>query len=141
MARTGHRRRKRKFNGNQHPQKSAKSAKYDIENPVSGEDSNSTIEESKQSVSGRKIKAKLEVKEDKEAKPTSSSLTGYRLMDMEILADIFRLMCCNNCGESNIQLCEISFRRHGCASCLRLLCLSCGWKHSFYTSKKVSRFY
>lgn len=75
----------------------------------------------------------MEVKEEKNA---YSNLTGYRFMDMEILATVFSLMQCNNCGESNIQLSEISFQRHGCASCLRVLCMNCGWKHTFYTSKK-----
>ena len=33
-------------------------------------------------------------------------------MDVEILADVFSFMCCKDCGESNIQLTEISFQRH-----------------------------
>lgn len=74
MARTGNRARKRKFHGNQHTQRSLKSAK--IEKPI---DENVTI----QSASERKIKAKLEVKEEKE-EIIGSSLTGYRLMDVEI---------------------------------------------------------
>lgn len=131
MARTGNRPRKRKFHGNQHMQRSPKSAK--IEKPI---DENVTI----QSASERKIKAKLEVKEEKE-EIISSSLSGYRLVDVEILADVLRLLCCQECGESNIQLTEVSFKRHGCASCLRLLCLDCGCNHCFYTSKKISRYY
>ena len=132
MAKTGHRSRKRKFQGNQQTQRSPKSAK--IENPI---DENVT----KQSASGRKIKAKLEVKEGKEEKIGSSNLTGYRLMDVEILAAVFSLLCCQECGESNIQLTEVCFQRHGCASCLRLLCLRCEWRHCFYTSQKISRFF
>lgn len=131
MARTCSRSRKRKFCGNQHTQRSPKSAK--IEKPI-GE--NATIE----SASERKIKGKREVKEEKE-EILGSSLTGYRLMDVEILADVLRLLCCQECGESNIQLTEVSFQRHGCASCLRLLCLCCGWNHCFYTSKKISKYY
>ena len=99
MARTGNRPRKRKFHGNQHMQRSPKSAK--IEKPI---DENVTI----QSASERKIKAKLEVKEEKE-EIISSSLSGYCLMDVEILADVLRLLCCQECGESNIQLTEVSF--------------------------------
>ena len=124
MGRTGYRPRKRKFNGNQHTEKSPKSSKIEI--PKSSEDL--TIEENatNQSTSERKIKANLEVEEELKEKIASSSLTGYRLMDMEILADVFCLVCCKDCGESNIQLSEISIRRHGCASYLRLLCFSCG---------------
>ena len=39
----------------------------------------------------------------------------------------------------SIILSEVSFKRKGCSSCLRLFCTSCGWNHSFYTSKKVKK--
>ena len=121
---------KHKFRGNQHTQRSPKSAK--IEKPI-GE--NATIK----SASERKIKGKREVKETEEI--LGSSLTGYRLMDVEILADVLRLLCCQECGESNVQLTEVSFQRHRCASRLRLLYLCCRWNHCFYTSKKMSQYY
>ena len=133
MGRTGQRTRKRKFQGNQHSERPTKAQRCDLK------DSESKFQNTNnQSASQKKIEAKVEVKEEKNA---YSNLTGYRFMDMEILATVFSLMQCDNCGESNIQLSEISFQRHGCASCLRVLCMSCGWKHTFYTSKKVSRYY
>ena len=131
MARTGHRSRKRKFQGNQHTQRSTKSQKIeDVAISIKA----TTV--GNQSASERKIGPKLEAKGDKEEQTGSSNLTGYRLMDMEILANEFSLIYCQECGEQNIQLSEISFRRHGCPSCLRLLCLSCGWNHCFYSSKR-----
>ena len=136
MGRTGLRSRKRKFQGNQHAQRTTKLQKIeDVAISIKA------TTEGNQSASERKIRPKLEAKGDKEEQTGSSNLTGYRLMDMEILANVFSLICCQECGEQNIQLSEISFRRHGCASCLRLLCLSCGWNHCFYSSKKISRFY
>ena len=90
MARTGSRSHKHEFRGNQHTQRSPESA--EIEKPI-GE--NATIE----SASERKIKGKREVKEEKE-EILGSSLTGYRLMDAEILADVLRFLCCQECGES-----------------------------------------
>ena len=136
MGRTGHRSRKRKFQGNQHAQRTTKLQKIeDVAISIKA------TTEGNQSASERKIRPKLEAKGDKEEQTGSSNLTGYRLVDMEILANVFSLICCQECGEQNIQLSEISFRRHGCASCLRLLCLSCGWNHCFYSSKKISRFY
>ena len=80
--------RKRKFRGNQHTQRSPKSAK--IEKPIV---ENATIK----SASEKKIKGKREVKEGKE-EILGSSLTGYRLMGVEILADVLRLLCCPEYG-------------------------------------------
>ena len=131
MGRTGLRSRKRKFQGNQHAQRTTKLQKIeDVAISIKA------TTEGNQSASERKIRPKLEAKGDKEEQTGSSNLTGYRLMDMEILANVFSLICCQECGEQNIQLSEISFRRHGCASCLRLLCLSCGWESLFLLVKK-----
>lgn len=41
----------------------------------------------------RKIKGKCEVKEEKE-EIFGSSLIGYCLMDVEILVDVLRFLCC-----------------------------------------------
>jgi RNase P subunit RPR2 len=38
-------------------------------------------------------------------------------------------------------LAEVPFKRKGCSSYLRLLCTHCGWKHCFYTSKKVNKYF
>lgn len=60
---------------------------------------------------------------------------------MEVLASVFELICRRDCGKLSITLSEVSFKRKGnrCSSCLRLFCTSCGWNHSFYTSKKVKK--
>ena len=106
MGRTGYRPRKRKFNGNQHTERSLKSSKIEI--PESSEDL--TIEENatNQSASERKIKTNLGLQGGLKKKIGSSSLTGYRLMDMEILAGVFCLVFCKDCGQSQI----FSYLRH-----------------------------
>ena len=76
-----------------------------------------------------------------ERKPARSKITGYRLVSMEILANVFQCMPCQECGECSLLLGEVSFKRKGCSSCLHLLCTSCGWRHCFYTSKKVNKYF
>ena len=58
---------------------------------------------------------------------------------MEVLASVFELIRCRDCGKLSVILSEVSFKRKGCSSCLRLFCTSYGWNHSFYTSKKVKK--
>ena len=68
-----------------------------------------------------------------------SSITGYRLVDMEILCSVFSLLRCADCGSFTLKLTENQFNRSGCASCLRLFCKNCGWRSEFYSSKKQTQ--
>ena len=82
--------------------------------------------------------AKSEEKETNEEAhgSTSSTITGFRFVDMELLSTAFSAMRCADCGEFSIVLSENHLKRQGCASSLRVFCENCGWKHEFWTSKK-----
>lgn len=43
------------------------------------------------------------------------------------------------CGDFSLLFTDDNLKRKGCASTLRLLCEQCGWKHSFWTSKKQGK--
>ena len=136
MPRESSRSRKRKFKGNQFSQPKAKSLKS-----VELEEEDEQIDRT--SASSKKLQPKQPKAEKKETKPKVQNekpdISGYRLVDMEVLASVFELMPCKDCGEFSLTLSEVSFMRKGCSSCLRLFCTSCGWKHSFYTSKKLKK--
>ena len=67
--------------------------------------------------------------------------TGFRFMDLGVLGNVFQLFACPDCCEKGLALYEIPNRKMGCASCLQLQCLTCGWIHDFYTSAKSSTGY
>ena len=64
-------------------------------------------------------------------------LNGYRIIDVDILGNIFKSMPCKECLECKLELIEDDTKRMGSASCLSLHCSSCGHSEEFYTSKKV----
>ena len=61
-------------------------------------------------------------------------ITGYRLVDMEILSFIFRELGCPECCKCKINLRETFLKKMGLASCLSLTCKHCGYSKEFYTS-------
>ena len=123
---------KRKFRGNQFSQPKEKSPKSELKED--DEQIDRTL-----SASSKKLRPKKPKTENKEAKSEVKNekpdISGYRLVDMEVLASVFELIRCRDCGKLSIILSEVSFKRKGCSSCLRLFCTSRGWNHSFYTSK------
>lgn len=64
-------------------------------------------------------------------------ITGYRLVDVELLGRVFSSLRCADCG--CFTLTENTISRKGCASELRVLCHNCGWRNEFYTSKKQAK--
>ncbi|XP_068672674.1 uncharacterized protein [Montipora foliosa] len=94
----------------------------------------------KKSVSSKKLLTKGDLIEEKPftQEPT---ITGFRFVDMEILSSAFSAMRCADCGDFGLVLSEKYCQRKGCASSLRVLCESCGWKHEFCTSKKQTLSY
>ena len=58
-----------------------------------------------------------------------SSISGYRVFNMVVLANVLRLLGCNSCNSS---------KRKGCTSLLNMHCASWGWQHSFCSSFKNS---
>ena len=67
-----------------------------------------------------------------------SIITGYRIMDMEILADIFSEIACPYCHVKNLILREVFVKRQGSSSLLELYC-TCDFVKEFYASKKIGR--
>ena len=136
MPRDSSRPRKGKFRGNQFSQPKEKSPKSEVKED--DEQVDRTLSASSKKL--RRKKPKAENKEAKsEVKNEKPDISRYRLVDMEVRASVFELIRCRDCGKLSIILSEVSFKRKGCSSCLCLFCTSCGWNHSFYTSKKVKK--
>jgi len=76
-----------------------------------------------------KPESKLEEESIHDPEPT---ITGFRFIDMEILADIFTDVNCKECGEAGLLFMEDDLNRKGCASSLHLICNRCDWKRSFF---------
>ena len=72
----------------------------------------------------------------------SKNISGYMLLDMEILGNLFStLLPCPNClNIGTLQLLEDADKKKGFASFLTLTCqlTDCEFKHGFYTSNKSS---
>ena len=68
--------------------------------------------------------------------PTKKSdITGYRLVDMEILSTIVSTLSCPFCKQATIKLSENNSRKMGLASSLKVKCTSCDeYCEEFYTS-------
>ena len=67
-------------------------------------------------------------------------ISGYRLMDMSILADVFALLSCPGCHDTQcLQLRDIDEKKMGLARCLQFQCSSCLYIHKFFTSKVVEQ--
>ena len=65
-------------------------------------------------------------------------VTGYRMIDTEILNYIFQLLACPECFLTDtIELTDLLQKKKGLASCLSLKCSSCGFSHRFYPSKSI----
>jgi hypothetical protein len=71
-----------------------------------------------------------------------SSTPGYRIFSMEILANILQQVALSCWGVQLVYITEnyVSDRK-GCSSLLHVRCASCGWQHSFYTSKKIKNYH
>ena len=70
-----------------------------------------------------------------------TNISGYRLTNMDILAELFEKMTCQECVKTDLVFSKV---RHKCCSCgyqRHLFCKSCGWKHEFYTSRKINHFF
>ena len=61
-------------------------------------------------------------------------ITGYRLVDMEILSFIFNELGCPECCKCELYFGETFFKKKGLASCLLLTCKNCCYSKEFYTS-------
>lgn len=67
-----------------------------------------------------------------------SVVTGYRLIDLSILKDVFNIFPCPECHGTNcISLKDVSEKKKGLARFLMLVCMNCLYEHSFCTSKQI----
>ena len=108
--------RKKKFRGNRYTKKDSN---------VAGKSENKTVSE-------KKIK---KVKIQKK----SSTIEGYRMMDMVILETLVKALCCPDCYLQKLCLKEQEIKKKGLASYLVVKCSNCNFTHSTYTSQQISR--
>ena len=97
MPRESSRSRKRKFRGNQFSQSKEKSLKS-VELEEDDEQFDRTSSASSKKLQPNQPKAENEETKYK-VKNEKPDISGYRLVDMEVLASVFELMPCKDCGE------------------------------------------
>ena len=131
MTRSHQRRRKYKYHGNQFEKKNNAEALQ-----CDNQGRNVEVVEG-QSASAKKVR--LENISDENC--GESTISGYRVVSMEVLANVLRLLGCNSCGKQHTYITEHFSKRKGCSSLLHMRCASCGWQHSFYTSLKINNYY
>jgi len=66
------------------------------------------------------------------------SITGNRIIDVEVLVDVFQSLCCPDCCEKGLRLHENFSKKRGLASLLTLKC-KCGYYREFYTTQKIGQ--
>lgn len=74
-------------------------------------------------------------------KQTDKNITGYRLIDVEILSEAFGELYCPQCKVHHLILHEKLNQKKGLASLLYLNCNSCGYERQFMTSKQCGKFF
>ena len=151
------RRGKRRFSGNQFTTVRGKKVEKDVnvdinEEPCDSSDAVDTPADTPEgvqhspSVSAKKLSSSSGVGEEKLKESSeygndfsASSITGFRMVDMEILSGMISSLRCADCGCFTLSLMENTFDRKGCASMLRIFCNNCGWKTEEYSSKKQTQ--
>lgn len=74
--------------------------------------------------------------------PTQSSkITGYRIVDTEILSDVIEMLLCPTCEEFTLSLCDNVLQKQGFSSSLMIKCSNCELITEFHTSKSAGRGY
>ena len=66
-----------------------------------------------------------------------NSITGNRIIDMEILSSIVNMLACPSCKSVNMKVSEIYSKKKGLASFLFFQCNSCSCFVESYTSRSV----
>ena len=131
MTRNYSRKRKCKFHGKQFSKEKKKSC---TEQPVNRGDNVEVVEGL--SASAKKV----HLPNSPQVNCSQSGISGYRMVSLDVLANVFQQVVCSGCGKQLLYLTEDFSRRKGCFSLLNLRCSSCGLTHSFYTSKKIKHF-
>ena len=64
--------------------------------------------------------------------------SGYRLIDISILGEVFRSLACPECCATNsLHLYDINKKKKGLARSLVIKCITCPYEKQFWTSKDV----
>ena len=71
--------------------------------------------------------------------PVKEKFSGYRIIDMKILWNVFSMLLCLLSQCETLVLHEDSSKKYGLYSSLYLKCMKCGYKNDFFTSEKVGR--
>ena len=72
------------------------------------------------------------------ASSKTNTPSGYRMIDVSILANIFQLVCCPGCkDDKSLRLSDIGSEKKGLARLMQIECSSCLYKKTFYTSKQI----
>ncbi len=157
------RRRKRKFNRNQYTEKQQSSQKVSGDDTVSVTDdlgpSDQNIIEDEMEMSEevetpksrrdpasiRKLSmatandSSFEDSEESETEEVDNNATGFRLIDISILAEVIELLRCTDC-KSYVKLDEESKAKMELACCLKISCSRfCGFSKQFYTSARIGQ--
>lgn len=131
---------KKKCHGNRFTKKEAEEQLLEVNTPndtsletdVVSSSSNTADGSIIESVSKRKI---VDILTDDTPNKNDQRMTGYRLMDVEILSsDVIEILSCPECKRSGLTLHENFAAKKGFASNLELKC-KCGFLKSFCTSK------
>jgi len=70
-----------------------------------------------------------------------SHITGYRMMDMELLSEVFGTLCCPSCFFDSLTLVENHAKKQGICSALSIKCSRCNFQKDFLSSKKSGKGY
>ena len=64
--------------------------------------------------------------------------TGFTIINLSFLSDVFSLLTCPNCSTENIlKLLDIEEKKNGLARFMQIKCRDCEFKDNFYTSPQI----
>ena len=121
---------KRRFYGNQHSRKETEQQQQQQPNQQSQQEEQVDSEHSSVHTPIRKTVSSSKIKDvpTDTPKQIDPNITRYRFVNVEILTDIMRMVCCPDCKESGLLHHENFKKKKGFASLLLIKCLQCGFK-------------
>ena len=114
------RQKKRKFCGNQFQRAKKNRIHEDNKTAGGGNQSSTPSSPSSSNVNFSAYARKIGTWDSQKAKEQSCQPTGYRLVELEILSEVFPHMVCKECGDSSLILEDKTAEGKGSASHLRL---------------------
>lgn len=73
-------------------------------------------------------------------KQTDKNITGYRILDVEIISELFNELYCPACKLEHLKLHEKLIEKKGLSSLLFVYCC-CGYEREFRTSRQCGKFF